>query len=551
MKPEEGIKVKSINFNKPLFRKLKNCQINIADRITLIAGHNGIGKSTILGLLSNTFGLTNREYKNYFGEPYYSNIERIIYIALNEVDQSQKQPNLVPTVEAKIGQRTITKRCSLTRRNEWKRARIVPRTVDPLENDEIGPDAKIPLPTIYLGTRRLASIGEADEKEVSSEPYPDMNDLDRKYIADFINSVIIGGDATTDIKNQHIKGIKKSTAHPDYKDHESLAISMGQDSLGSIATALASFNYLKREMNTEYQGGLLIIDEIDIGFHPHAIKRLVKSLKTSANNLKLQIIATTHSPCMIESLHPQGGGNERSPDSVVYLVDTKRPRLAEDQSLKAILNDMSLESEVENESKIEKKENLCVYFEDEEALQFFETLIPRGKRGAISRKTGKTLKPIALGIGGTILVSLPNSDPIFRDRLLVVDSDTPIPTKSQKHGNIIKIPCTPKAQGTNRSPENSVKNFLRRLKDSDDEESHKILLKLKIKNPSSDKIADTFFKDGDGDSPDRVKSKTWWRKHWNTLKSWGVLEAWCLAYPDQQQSFQDAFEKAALSLGKK
>ena len=50
----KSIKIKSIKFDSIGFRKLADLDIGISPRITVIAGHNGIGKSSILGWLCCT-----------------------------------------------------------------------------------------------------------------------------------------------------------------------------------------------------------------------------------------------------------------------------------------------------------------------------------------------------------------------------------------------------------------------------------------------------------------------------------------------------------------
>jgi predicted ATPase len=407
------VKVKSLVFGKPPFRKLGNFNIQFAERLTLIAGHNGIGKSTILGLVANTFGFTERGGpKSYFGEPFYANIERIVYLALTEVAEAQKNISSAPVVTASVNGVEVNKRCAMTHRTAWKRARVVPRTIEKSEDDTVGQDAKVPLPTIYLGMKRLASAGEAND--VASTKL-EMHDDDSKLMVDFVSAMIHGTELNTDVTLQTIKGSKKKTAQPGYKMHDAFAVSMGQDSLGSIATSLASFNQLKRNMRDHYPGGLLVIDEMDVGFHPHAIERLVKSLRTYAKRLDLQIIATTHSPRLIEIVHPDGDGNAKAPDSVVYLLDTKHPRPAPDQSLRAMLSDMAMIPSDEKPSK-RPKPTLAVYFEDDEAAQFCASLIPTSKKAALSKKYGVRIHWVPLGIGGTHLIKLPEKDPLFMDR---------------------------------------------------------------------------------------------------------------------------------------
>lgn len=539
------IQLKSIRFGTPPFRKLGNIYIEFADRLTLIAGHNGIGKSTILGLIANTFGMTDRGGpKSYFGETFSANIERIVYLALAEVDATQKDLASAPIVIASIDNTEVKKRCSMTRRSVWKRARVVPRTVDKAEDDTVGQDAKIPLPTIYLGMRRLASAGEADEKEVASSKL-DMHPADSALMVAFVSSVIHGTELNTDVTHQTIKGSKKKTAQPGYTQHDALAVSMGQDSLGSMATALASFNQLKRDMGDAYPGGLLVIDEMDVGFHPHAIERLAKSLKTYAKQLELQIIATTHSPRLIQAVHPDGDGNANAPDKVIYLLDTKFPRLAGDQSLRAMLNDMALTPD-EDKPKRKAKPTLAVYFEDDEAAQFCCRLIPAAKKRALSKKYGVRINWISLGIGGSNLVKLPEKDPLFLDRVLVVDADTLVPQAAAARGNIVKLPNVHGTTGVARSLENTIKQFLRDISNTANGPLHQALLNLNTQNPTSDKVHRNFFQDGEGKSTERTKTKAWWNKHWSKLKNWGVIEQWAKVYKTEADKFEAAFEATVL-----
>lgn len=534
------IKVKSLTFTSPPFRKLQNLQIHFADRLTLIAGHNGLGKSTILGLVANTFGFTAQDsYKTYFGDAYYANIERIVYLDLSEV--GGVPPASAPVVTSEVGTVTVRKRCALTKRAQWKRARVVPRTIDKEDGDDVGQDAKVPLPTIFLGMKRLASPGEAGESELVSSVLA-MHDDDRRMLSEFVVAVIPASQLTDGVTHESIKGSKKRTAQPGYQHHDAKAVSVGQDSVASIATALASFNRLKREMGDDYPGGLLIIDEMDVGFHPHAVDRLAKALKNFAVRLSLQIIATTHSPRLIEVVHPEGGGDPRAPDSVVYLLDTRRPRLAEDQSLDAILADMAQRED--DPPATARKPVLCAYFEDLQAAQFCEALIPPARRRELGRANGVTLKFIPLGVGGSHLVALPSKDPLFKDRVLVVDGDTSVPESARKRGNTVKLPCPNGAAGTARSPENSIKNFIRQIVNATDGPMAAVLHRFGVQNPTTDRLHNIFLSSPGSDSTKRESTKAWWIAHWKKLDQWGVVREWALEHQVEVDEFHTAFEAA-------
>ena len=82
------IKLRSLKFhpgNK--FRKLEDLTLEFADRITLIAGHNGVGKSTILGLIASASG-QNKQI-TYFNEPFSFDINKIVHLDPDELNASQ------------------------------------------------------------------------------------------------------------------------------------------------------------------------------------------------------------------------------------------------------------------------------------------------------------------------------------------------------------------------------------------------------------------------------------------------------------------------------
>lgn len=257
--------------------------------------------------------------------------------------------------------------------------------------------------------------------------------------------------------------------------------------------------------------------------------------------MELQIVATTHSPRLIESVHPDGNGNLRAPDKVVYLLDTRHPRLAEDQSLAAVLSDMALRSDDDAPAV---KPSMCAYFEDQEGMQFFEALFPSAKRAGLGRRLGVQIKLIPLGVGGSHLIALPSKDQIFKERLLVVDADTPIPKTAAERGNAVKLPCAAGARGTDRSPENTIRLFLCGVAEAQDGPLHAALRQFSVTNPSTDKLLATFFGDGLGTSSDRTSTKAWWSAKWKKLHSWGVVGVWASLHTTEVDRFHQELEAA-------
>lgn len=312
-------------------------KIDIAPRLTAISGHNGIGKSTILGIIANASGYRG-EPKSYFGKSFQSEFQELFHLDKSEVVTDR---NLRPMIDLEYildipeSERiTITKTCSVSLQ-EQSRLRLIPRTAtqtrkehkETLSKYNIGNDAKMPIPTLYLGMSRMTPIGEYNSDDIIITKRREGIDIkDQLYIIEKTNEIITSDLASNpSILSHQFRHSKKGSSLPEH-NHSSLTISLGQDSLSSIITALASFRKIKREQGDSYVGGILVIDELDAGFHPIAQRKLIQLFKKEARKLNLQIIFTTHSLTIIKDILNEELKNQDSLiDTVVYLKDTRLP----------------------------------------------------------------------------------------------------------------------------------------------------------------------------------------------------------------------------------
>ena len=515
----ETISLGSIEFGNVAFRKLKKIKFDFAPRITLIAGHNGIGKSTILGLVASGSGLTSKNHQSYFDRTFNTKLDEIIFIDYaNEFKQTKEDEKLPqPLLSYAIGTKKLIKRCALTDRSDYSKARIVPRNHSPSKEFvsvdsglTVGVASKVPLPTIYLGMTRVLPVGEAFAGSVTSSEVSAMHPEDRALIARFLSAVIQGSNAdASKLTATKVKGTSKFSTQPQYA-YDARCVSLGQDSLGSIANALASFQKLKREWS-EYPGGLLIVDELDSGFHPHAIGRLVEELRRLCDLLQLQVVATTHSTKLIEAVFPT---QSKSKDSVVYIMDTVRPHLMPQTSLTAIADDMELTPP----AKAPRLPTLKIYLEDDEAAYVFNTPVKASKKRDIRKKYGVSLKVIALGVGCDSLRNFTKKDSSFKSSLFVLDADANN-KKLKADENLIMLPSR-----ANSSPEQELFAFLQEaLNDPDKFEGR--FERFEELGVTGDLIQ-AHMLDWDGDVSNRKQAKKWWRDRKKYIHDWRLYEVW-------------------------
>lgn len=558
--------LRRLRIEKPPFRKLKNIAIEFAPRITLIAGHNGIGKSTILALVANGSGLTESEFVTYSGRPFTGLLNEIIHIDFESeflVHQTAKTLSN-PIIDYDINGSEFSKRCALTKRTVKNRdgkttrleARVVPRNIkdSPHEDQKsgvtIGVAAKVPIPTIYLGMTRMIPIGESDPELIENSADTAIDQSDADFIEKFIQDIIRVGPkekaANSTITTQAIKGTTKTSKHPKYP-HSPKSVSLGQDSLSSIATAFASFRKLDREW-PDYPGGLLVIDELDAGLHPHAQQSLMEGIKNAAKILRVQVIATTHSLCMIETIHPENNiilGAGARMDSVIYIMDSVAPRVTKDLSFDQIQNDMTLTAPKPIAKPVKIDNTLKIYLEDAEANFILGNLLTRKIKLQINKATGKTLKAIPISVGCNNLQGLQKFDNHFKKVLIVVDADSAV-TDGLK--NVVKLPGGADSTGNGFSPERTIYEFILELiKDTENFPETRRL--LQEQNITRNQLSVHLMK-GETNIKDRVSSKKWMKSHLSRISDWDLVGHWLREHPEKVTKFQQEFLAAAIATAK-
>ncbi|MBC3873165.1 AAA family ATPase [Undibacterium flavidum] len=527
------IQLTSINFSEIPFRKLGSLKINIAPRFTLIAGRNGVGKSTLLGLIANASGITRGQNFTFFGKLPQGNLHEIIHLSMENdyVENEAEKPNVFLAYVA--NDTPVVKKCNITLR-KGSGLRIVPRNEPKTEivagDIVIKAAGKVPLPTIYLGMIRMMPVGETEPGTLESSAFTTEHIADAMFIDEFTKRIIHTGSSSEqpEITNQWVKGTKKRSLHPPYAGYDSKGVSLGQDSLSSIATALASFQKIKTSMGNDYPGGLLVIDEIDAGFHPQAQKKLFQELKTEARRLDLQIIATTHSLTLLSEVHfeiskvPQISKRE---DSIVYLQGGNPVELLDVTEYQKIHDDMFLRFSSE-----EKKKPIKIYVEDDEAALFLKKILTRTRLNKIQVATNQRIEVLSCHLGCSNLMALHKTDDYFKTVIVVVDGDTEsrgIPNVK----NIVRLPVDPRLT-IKQAPEPIIEGMCQLL--VSDQNSYPETRKLlRAKSYTTDHIQEHVLNlQGNEAKPektvaaDRDHAKTWFNRRLENINNLRLIEGW-------------------------
>ncbi len=391
------------------FRLFKDADIVFGKHVTVLAGRNSTGKSTILGLVANSAQL--QKYRTYSGTSFKAEFSEL-FRGSEKFDKTA-QHRLQIYVELADDEKMVDFRTTWQKYNEGKRFRIIPKWVN-ADGKEV--ESKLPYPAIYLGLSRLYPVGEAKYGALNRSNTKWDCEEDKRWFVDNYRQILSVQDDIVGVQALDITGVsRKRGLGVETSTYDEMANSAGQDNLGQILLALLSFKRLKRDMAGSYPGGILLIDELDATLHPFAQERVFSLLKKECRENGVQVVLTTHSVSLLELVcrDVQKNNPDYACGTELYYF-TKRGntiKQCRNPRLDIIKSDLTLNLSANGVQKV------GVFSEDAEARQLIREMI-KGTR------LESRLDLIDCSFGCNQLMQLYIHDFAYmRDRILIFDGD--------------------------------------------------------------------------------------------------------------------------------
>ena len=549
------------------FRLFQNQTILLGKYLTVLSGRNSTGKSTILGMIANSGELKKKDGLTYSSKPFRAEFSELFKgsrkfdhigpdrftITLSDEDGNETDYRSFRTAwqtkdkyRKKKQDSTMTEQGAATldsnikkdKASHEERFRVIP--FKKLDNGK-KTEAKFNYPVLYLGLSRLFPIGESQDGTLSSKSIVFKSEEHHRWFVENYKSILSMQTDVQSVTNYSIgetdkkSGIGISTDCYDY-----LTNSSGQDNLGQILLALLSFRKLREEHADSWDGGVLLIDEIDATLHPAAQSKLIKLLTKESKSNNIQIIVTTHSLSFLRDICKQTAYNDHD-DTVnnnvelYYLTNANRKlEIKRNPPFTEIESDLMIISAVQNSNKPK------LYSEDAEARWFLKYLVPDYL---------VYVDELDITIGCDQLINLYSADlQYFGNSLIVLDGDVTeqqlnkVPKRTRENlGNIVRLPGE-------TSPEEMLYDYLLSLGPDHDFWSggaQKVGFTWDYFNEHGPKSDDYT------QAKDREKYKRWFIEHRQLFESTKLIDFWAKDNPQLVQKFRDDFRSAYNHIAKR
>lgn len=501
------------------FRGFRNQEFEMGSQLTAIAGQNGTQKSTLLGIITQTFTITKDnpmlKEKPLCGGTYRSAFSDKFRLSPT-FDKPKEHEWTLYFDDRESFQIESIKRSKDPNVRFWQKGK---------RNKGAG---YIQYPTIFLSLKRLVPLAEeatvkTDDALLTPNEIAKFKELHNRILISNTEITSAVGISST---NKQSMGV--STTLYDWNQN-----SMGQDNLAKILLALFSFKRLKDNYSS-YQGGILAIDELDATMYPASQVELLKVLRKYASELQLQIIFTTHSISLLKAVDELNHEVKKCPETSnqVRLIYLKRSDdnilIKSDVDFNGIMLDLNVVAATPGR----KQNKVTAYVEDKET----EKLVK-----AILKTKANCLKFVNVTLPCSILTEMvAKGVPAFCYPYSIVFLDGDVRTqkvnmkKLANANNVLLLPG-------NESPERLIAKYLYDLSDE---------------NPLWKQLSDGYtkqfcFKDikynqifAEGEQG-RQKAKEWFNSQ---LEYWGrgglkVLNPFISTIQEEIDGFKSAFEE--------
>ncbi|OPC19545.1 ABC oligo/dipeptide transport, ATP-binding protein [Elizabethkingia anophelis] len=350
------------------FRGFKNVEFELGQNITVIAGQNGTQKTTILGMLSQPFSITDKSNpllseKPLSGGNYKSSFSEKFKLSKN-FDAPKTHSWTLFTNDNDNPEFTLE---SITRNQNTQDIRFWKK------GDRSRGSGYLQYPVIYLSLSRLFPIGEDRTLKANDTIILTRDEI--RLLNDWHNKILIIPDLEIKELN-YLESTQKNTIGVNTDFYDWQMNSAGQDNLGKILLAVLSFKRLKENYPNEYTKGILVIDEIDTTLYPASQIKLFEHLRRFSSKYNIQIIFTTHSLNLLElATSIQQDPKQSKQIKVIYLQKI-------DNEIKAIdnLTFGSIQNKLNvSLSTSKQKTKINTFTEDKEGEIFLKGLLKSKK----------------------------------------------------------------------------------------------------------------------------------------------------------------------------
>lgn len=242
-------------------------RIDLNFPIVVIAGENGVGKSTVLQAIKSVYRGPGRPDKKEFASAFFPDTpwERVT--------------NCFIRFSYRQGTKTFTGSIRKPTSRWLGNPDRPTREVQLVDLRRTQPIASI------LGYQKLA------KKQVSEQ---DTQPFSEERLASF-----------SDVLGTNFDAARHANTDIDNKRYVPVVVESGEEYSGfhQGAGVLAMADLFKVSIP---KNGILLVDEIETSLHPRVQRRLIRHLATECRRQRAQVILTSHSPYVLEEIPPEG-----------------------------------------------------------------------------------------------------------------------------------------------------------------------------------------------------------------------------------------------------